>query len=57
MTVMDQLVSHRWSDSDDHDDDDHDDVDHDDKYGDIKCGYQAVLVTTMFLQTWYFNED
>ena len=60
---MDQLVSHRWSDSDDHDDhDDHDDdyddyPDHDDKYGDIKCGYQAVLVTTMFLQTWYFNED
>ena len=56
MTVMDQLVSHRWSDSDDHDDDDQDDdygddddhdddydddPDHDDKYGDIKCGYQG----------------
>ena len=51
MTVMDQLVSHRWSDSDDHDDDDQDDGDHDDdyddypdhdgEYGDIKCGYQC----------------
>ena len=46
MTVMDQLVSHRWSDSDDYDDGDHDDdyddyPDHDDKYGDIRCGYQG----------------
>ena len=45
MTVMDQLVSHRWSDSDDHDDDNDDEYDdypdHDDKYGDIRCGHQG----------------
>ena len=53
MTVMDQLVSHRWSDSDDHDDGDHDDEDdddpdHDDKYGDIRCGYQCRSCQIMF---------